>query len=98
MANPTMTISFDQTARRAIDKLTKAIEKSNHIELAHMRRDVVHLIEERIEGQSEEFYDENTLNKVHHVLMGEGFSDLSANKLVNALLNAGILFRERRPD
>lgn len=47
--------------------------------------------------ESTEFYDENTLKKVHDVLDNIGSIGLTGEEIIGMLQNKGILFRERRP-
>jgi len=41
------------------------------------------------------YYDEDTLMKVRKILRERGLSNLIIDEIINDLLNAGILFRER---
>lgn len=41
------------------------------------------------------YFDEETLYKVRNAFAAEGFSDALANEVINVVLNAGLLFRER---
>lgn len=43
-------------------------------------------------------HDEDTLRKVYDALTAEGYETTEVTDMVNAMQNAGILFRERRPD
>jgi hypothetical protein len=45
---------------------------------------------------SEEYYDEYTMLKVHKAITECAFTDHTATDIISALQNAGILFRERR--
>lgn len=49
--------------------------------------------DEREDG--DEFFDEYTLFKVVHAMREAGLNDQQAEDTINALQNAGILFRER---
>lgn len=53
-------------------------------------------VDDDVVDEPEELYhDENTLIKVYGALEGEGVPHYTAVNLVNAMQNAGILFRER---
>lgn len=43
------------------------------------------------------YHDDNTLNKVRDAIVGGGFTKETANDMINYVLNAGVLFRERMP-
>lgn len=46
--------------------------------------------------EDELYHDENTLNKTREAIIEAGFSKPQAYLIIEALHNAGILFRERR--
>lgn len=43
------------------------------------------------------YHDDQTLTKARLAIAGMGFTEKTSDELVNALLNAGILLRERTP-
>lgn len=45
-----------------------------------------------------EYHDDETLGKVRSALLDSGVSDLDSFEVIRVLQNAGILFRERRPN
>lgn len=45
-----------------------------------------------------DYHDENTLTKVRHTIVENGYSDVVAQDMIRILNNAGIYFRESRPD
>jgi hypothetical protein len=46
--------------------------------------------------ETQEFVDENTMNKVRRALFDLLWTDAQIDEAIHALQNAGILFRERR--
>lgn len=44
----------------------------------------------------EEYHDELTMHKVRHAILSVGLSEATVADVINALENAGILFRENR--
>lgn len=44
------------------------------------------------------YYDDQTLNKVREAIAKQGLWPASIDELINAIQNAGILFRERMPE
>lgn len=54
-----------------------------------------HLIDDNY--TDEEYFDEYTMLKVMDALDGVGYNEYSVRSIINALLEAGILFRERGP-
>lgn len=51
--------------------------------------------EGEIAKEQDEYFDEYTMFKVYNAMREGGITDLGARELINALQNAGILFRER---
>lgn len=47
------------------------------------------------EGQPKEYANDQTINKAHLALMSTGMKAVEADDVIAALLNAGILLRER---
>jgi hypothetical protein len=54
------------------------------------------LVDDYIEEIPDEVFDEGTLLRVFQALRGESMTEKAANSAINAMQNAGILFRERR--
>ena len=78
-----ITVSFDTDAKRAIDRLTKALERNQkHITV--------------VNNSPEEYSDEGTMTKVFEALRENGYLPDDIPNVISSFQNRGILFRERR--
>lgn len=67
----------------AVKQLTKSVEKKGATVVVN-------------NPAPENYHDADTLNRVRVALLEEGMVTEDADRTINAILNAGILFRERR--
>jgi hypothetical protein len=51
-----------------------------------------------MERPSEEYHDEETLQKVYGAMVDNGVNGEEAREIINTMQNAGLLFREHRAD
>lgn len=105
LRNQTFTLKFDTEARRAMHKLTQALEnQTREMRIASGRRPPVSITNHLPGPCTKEHvaHNEDTLSKVREALMdaypGPHEPSLIAQDMINAMLNAGILFRERERD